>query len=365
MNGTKARAAAVAVAGATALLLAACSSGTSTESTSSAAATTEASAAATAEASAAPSATGGSDVDPTIITSPIPRPEACDAESPYIAVALPNLTNPYYVAMKKGFEDAGKAAGYTVEVQIANDDDANQLSQVQSMLQKKPCALALNAVKSDPAAALVKAANDAGVPVFTVNVAVSPEALKSQGATIVQYLGADNTAGGAQMGEQVLTDLGKDAALKIGFVTEPDEVPTVMRDGGFEKAISVNPNASVVAKVDGNVKPDDSLQVTTEMLQGNPDINVIFASTGPATYGALQALQSSNKTDVALYGFCASEVPLADQYKACVAQEPEVYGGAVIEQIKGFLGGQTPAPEILKSLKVFTTGQTPAPGEVG
>ena len=30
--------------------------------------------------------------------------------------------------MKKGFEDAGEAQGFEVEVQIADDDDANQLA---------------------------------------------------------------------------------------------------------------------------------------------------------------------------------------------------------------------------------------------
>lgn len=293
----------------------------------------------------------------------IPRPAACDEETPYIAVALPNLTNPYYVAMQQGFEDAGKAAGFDVEVQIANDDDAAQLAQVQTMLQKKPCALALNGVKSEPAAAIVKAANDAGVPVFTVNVIVDPDALKSQGASIVQYLGADNKAGGSQMGDQVLTDFGADAALTIGFVTEPDEVPTVVRDEGFEAAISADAKASVVAKVDGNVKPDDSLAATTEMLSGNPDINVIFASTGPATYGALQAL--GGRTDVSLYGFCASEEPLTAVYKGCVAQEPERYGNLVIEEIGKWLDGATPEAQMLLPLKLFVTGDTPAPGEVG
>src|SRR5690606_16717642 len=120
------------------------------------------------------------------------------------------------VAMKAGFEAAGEEAGFDVQVQIANDDDAEQLSQVQAMLQQKPCALALNAVKSEPGAAIVSAANKAGVPVFTVNVGVDPEALKSQGASIVQYLGADNFAGGKQAGEQVIADFGADAELKIG-----------------------------------------------------------------------------------------------------------------------------------------------------
>lgn len=305
----------------------------------------------------------GTGTAPTADDGSIPRPDACDDDQPYIAVALPNLTNPYYVAMKQGFEQQGEEQGFDVEVQVANDDDAAQLSQVQSMLQKNPCALALNAVKSEPAAAIVKAANDAGVPVFTVNVTVSPEALEAQGASIVQYLGADNAAGGQQMAELVLTDLGADATLNIGFVTEPDEVPTVQRDEGFEEGVASNPNATVVATVDGNVKPDDSLAATTEMLSGNPDINVIFASTGPGTYGALQGL--GGHPDVQLYGFCASEEPLAGQYKGCVAQEPESYGRQVIDQIRGWVDGDTPEAEILLPLKMFVTGETPAPGEVG
>lgn len=290
-------------------------------------------------------------------------PASCSDENPYVAVALPNLTNPYYVAMKKGFEDGGAANGFDVEVQVADDDDAQQLAQVQLMLQKKPCALALNPVKSEPAAAIVKAANDAGVPVFTVNVIVDEEALTAQGATIVQYLGADNFAGGQQMGELVLEDFGADAELSIGFVTEPDERPVVIRDEGFTDAVTANPNASVVAQVNGKVKPDVSLQVTGEMLQGNPSINLIWASTGPATYGALQALGS--RTDVKVYGFCASEEPLTEVYAGCVAQEPEIYGTNVVEQIRLYVDGGDVEPEILLPLKVFVTGETPAPGEVG
>ena len=289
-------------------------------------------------------------------------PAACSEAEPFLAVALPNLTNPYYVAMKQGFEDEGKSAGFKVEVQVAGDDDANQLAQVQAMLQKKPCVLALNAVKSEPAAAIVKAANDAGVPVFTVNVIVDEAALAAQNATIMQYLGADNKAGGSQTAEQVLKDLGADAKLNIGFVTEPDERPVVIRDEGFTEAIKANPNATIVAQVDGNVKPDDSLKAASEMLQGHPDINVIFASTGPATYGALQAIAGK---DVKVYGFCASEEPLTASYPACVAQEPEDYGRRVVQEIVNWKGGGTVEAEILRPLKLFVQPEVPGPGFVG
>jgi len=307
--------------------------------------------------------TGSTSADAKTADGSIPTPSSCKDANPFLAVALPNLTNPYYVAMKKGFEEQGKADGFKVEVQIANDDDAAQLSQVQSMLQKKPCALALNAVKSEPAAAIVKAANDAGVPVFTVNVTVDEQALKDQGASIVQYLGADNVAGGAQVAAQVLKDFGADAKIQIGFVTEPDEGPTLQRDKGFEDAITKgDANAKVVAKVDGNVKPDDSLKAATEMISGNPGIKVIYANTGPGAYGALQAVKGK---DIKVYGFCAADETLTGQYPGCVAQEPEDYGKRVVDQVKGWLDGTKPQAEVLRPLKEFTNGQTPAPGEVG
>ncbi|MGP9745767.1 substrate-binding domain-containing protein [Brachybacterium sp. AOP29-B2-41] len=299
---------------------------------------------------------GGGDAASTL-------PAACEEENPYVAVSLPNLTNPYYVAMKNGFEKGGEANGFDVEVQIAGDDDAQQLSQVQAMLQKQPCALALNPVKSEPAAGIVKAANDAGVPVFTVNVIVDEEALEAQGASIIQYLGADNQAGGQAMGEQVLADMGAEEPMEIAFITEPDERPVVIRDEGFTEAIEANPQAEIVAQVDGNVKPDDSLAATGEVLQGNPDVNVVWASTGPATYGALQAI--GDRDDVKVYGFCASEEPLEGAYAGCVAQEPELYGTNVTEQIRAYVEGEDVEEEILMPLKKFGPGETPAPGEVG
>ncbi|MCT1443288.1 substrate-binding domain-containing protein [Corynebacterium glucuronolyticum] len=291
-------------------------------------------------------------------------PENCNSSNPTLAVLLPNLANPYYVAMKNGFEDEGKSRGFNVKVQIANDDDSQQLSQAQAMLQDRPCALALNPVNSEPAAAIVKSANDLGIPVFNVNVGVSEKALSSQGASIVQYLGADNVDGGRVMGEQMLKDFGEDSALEIGLVTAPDQTIVVSRDDGFKEAISSNPNAKVVSTVDGKVQLDTSVNVTSAMLQGNPTMNAIFASTGPAAQGALQAVQASGR-DVKVYGFCASEIPLTDSYPGCVAQEPEKYGREVVDQIHTFVESGEVESEILKPLKQFTKGQTPAPGEVG
>jgi ABC-type glucose/galactose transport system permease subunit len=67
--------------------------------------------------------------------------------------------------------------------------------------------------------------------------------------------------------------------------------------------------------IDGLVKPDVSLQKTTEMLQAHPDINLIWADTGPAAQGALRAVKSLN-AQAKVYGFAIADYPVESLYPA-------------------------------------------------
>ncbi|MBP2266374.1 ribose transport system substrate-binding protein [Pseudarthrobacter sp. PvP004] len=293
-------------------------------------------------------------------------PASCSTEKPTIGVALPNTINPYYVAMQDSFKKHGQELGFDVKVAIANDSDSTQLSQVDSFIQQKVCAVALNAVNSGPGAASVKALNAAGIPVFTVNVIISPDDLKTQNASFVQYVGADQVAGGKQMGEQVLKDLGADAKIVAGIIGNPDQIPTNQRDQGFKDALSKNSNASTVQTVNGKIDPSVSLQVTGDLLQGNPGINVLFADAGPHAVGALQAVAQQGKADkVKVYAFCAADQKLNSTYAACAAQEPAKYAQIVLDNMKKHLAGESVDKEVLEPLKVFVDGQTPGQGEVG
>ncbi|MDQ0392692.1 substrate-binding domain-containing protein [Labrys monachus] len=293
-------------------------------------------------------------------------PANCSQAKPTIGVALPNTVNPYYIAMQDSFEKNGAKLGFAVNVAIANDNDSNQLSQIDAFVQQGVCAVVLNAVNSGPGAASVKALNDAGIPVFTVNVIVSDEDLKAQGASFVEYVGADQVAGGRQIGEQLLKDLGDSATVVAGIVGDPDQIPTNQRDKGFTDAITKNPNAKVAGTVNSKVDPNVSLQVTGDLLQGHPDINVIWADTGPGAVGALQAIAQQDKADsVKLYAFCAADTALTANYAACAAQEPADYARIALENLKKYLGGQDVPQQVLQPLKIFLNGQKPGPGEVG
>lgn len=261
-----------------------------------------------------------------------------------LGVSLPNLTNPYYVAMKKSFEEHATAQGFEPVVLIADNDDAKQLSQVQSLVQQGAAAVALNCVSSGPCVASVSELNAAKIPVFTINILPDPESMAGQNLKMEQGVQTDQKAGGAYIGEQLLKDMGADAKLVIGIVGEPTASAANARDAGFKEAIASNPNAEVVALVNGKVEETTSLKVTTEMLQGNPEINVVFSDTEPSALGALAAIEQLGREDVKLYAFVDK---LGVKYiednailKAGAIQEPARLAQIQVENIKKFLDGE-------------------------
>lgn len=293
-------------------------------------------------------------------------PASCNTDKPMIGALLPNTVNPYYVVMKESIEKAAAENGFRISVAIAEDSNERQLAQAQAFVQQKICAAYLNGVDSAPAAAVVKTFNDAGIPVFTVNVIVSQKDMQRQGAHIVQYIGADQVQGGKLMAQEALKDLGATATIRYGIVGDPEQIPTEQRDSGWNQVMATNANAKMVAKVNSKVDPVVSLRVTMDMLQGHPDINLLWADTGPGAVGALRAIQALGKeTSVKLYAFCAADIEMKGPYVACAAQEPAKYGRMVIENIKAYVkdGKDVPA-EILVPLKLYRGG-FPAPGELG
>ncbi|MFL9905702.1 substrate-binding domain-containing protein [Paraburkholderia fungorum] len=264
-----------------------------------------------------------------------------------LGVVLPNLTNPYYVAMKKSFEDSGAAKGMRIEVSIADNDDARELSQVQSFIQKKVDAVAVNCVSSGPCVSVISELNKANIPAFAINILPDTDGMKQQGAHIVQGVQTDQKAGGVFIGQQLVKDLGEKANAVIGIVGEPTSMAANARDDGFKQAIASNPNLKVVALVNGKVEETTSLKVTTEMLQGNPNMTVVFSDTEPSALGALAAInQLGLKDKVKLYAFVDKEgvkqIQSGDILRAGAIQEPVRLAALLVDSVSQHFAGKVP-----------------------
>ncbi|WP_267554283.1 substrate-binding domain-containing protein [Rhizobium rhizogenes] len=267
-----------------------------------------------------------------------------------LGVALPNLTNPYYVAMKKSFEENGTKQGFEVRVLIADNDDAKQLSQVQTLVQQGVSAVALNCVSSGPCVASVSELNQAKIPVFTINLLPDPAGLKAENLKVEQAVQTDQKAGGVYIGKQLLKDIGADGKAVVGIVGEPTSVAANARDDGFKEGLASNPNVKFVALVNGKVEETTSLKVTTEMLQGHPDITVVYSDTEPSALGALAAIQQLGRDDVKLYAFVdklgVKNIEDNSVLKAGAIQEPAKLAQIQVENIKKFFDGQKLEPVI-------------------
>ena len=82
----------------------------------------------------------------------------------------------------------------------------------------------------------------------------------------------------------------------IGVVDLPELPQTADRKNGFLLGfLSQIPDATLVQAVDGGGVIDKANPAATDMLQANPEINVIFGINDDSSLGAMGALKTANR----------------------------------------------------------------------
>ena len=85
-----------------------------------------------------------------------------------IGVSMAN-SDTFLTVLRKGIEKAGADAKQPIQIEIADDDVAKQLSQIQNFIAAKVDAVIVNAVDTSATAPMTKLANEAGIPIVYVN----------------------------------------------------------------------------------------------------------------------------------------------------------------------------------------------------
>ena len=85
-----------------------------------------------------------------------------------IGVSMAN-SDTFLTVLRKGIEKSAADANQPVQIEIADDDVAKQLSQIQNFIAAKVDAIIVNAVDTTATAPMTKLANDAGIPIVYVN----------------------------------------------------------------------------------------------------------------------------------------------------------------------------------------------------
>ena len=269
-----------------------------------------------------------------------------------IGVSLLTRTHPFYQDLEAGLAAEAAAHGYELNVQSGEFDVARQKDQVENFIVDKVSAIVVCPCDSNSIGTSVQAANRAGIPVFTADIAVLAE-----GVSVVSHIASDNVEGGRLAAQALSRALGGKG--KIAIIDHPEVESVIQRVRGFEDEVALQTGIRVVAKLSGRGMKDAAFRTAEDILQAHPDLDGIFGINDDSALGALAAVEKAGRLGrVAIVGFDA--MPEARQairdgkIYADVVQQSHAIGEETIKTIAAYMAGEKVAPMHLIPCRLFT-----------
>ena len=253
-----------------------------------------------------------------------------------VGLSISTMDNPFFVALRDGAQAEAKAAGINLITVDAQNDAAKQIAGVEDLIQKKVRVILLNPTDSDAVANVVKEATAAGIKVISLDRAVN-------GAEVSAHIASDNVAGGKMAGEFLLKRLGGKGNL-VELEGIPGSSAARERGEGFDSVIAGKPGVKLVAKQPANFDRAQGLTVMENILQGNKDIQGVFAQNDEMALGAQRAIEEAGLKNVVIVGFDATADAVAavkaGKLAATVQQKPELIGKMGVDTAKLLIEGK-------------------------
>lgn len=124
-----------------------------------------------------------------------------DETSFTVGFVISTQTNPFFVSLKDGAQAKADELGIELIVLDSQDDSAKAASNMEDLITRGVDLILVNPTDSDAIVNSVMLANDAGIPVITVD-------RSSNGGEVLSYIASDNIAGGKMAGEFIIEQLG-------------------------------------------------------------------------------------------------------------------------------------------------------------
>ena len=278
-------------------------------------------------------------------------------------------TNPFFVKMKEGATAKAKELGVNLKAYAGKDDGDNegQVAAVETCIADGAKGILITASDTKAIVPSLKKARDAGILVIALDTPLDPIDAADQ------TMATDNFQAGFLIGAYAKAKLGaaaKDA--KIGFldINAKQVTVDVLRDQGFMKGFGIDiKDPKVIGDEDdkrivghdytsGN--PEGGRKAMENLLQINPNINVIHTINEPAAAGAYEALKAVGKEKQVLImsvdGGCPGVKNVAEGIIGGTSQQyPLLMASLGVEAIKKF--ADTGAkPGVTAGKNFFDTG---------
>jgi fructose transport system substrate-binding protein len=292
-----------------------------------------------------------------------------------VSLIVKTSTNPFFVAMQEGAEDAADELG--VELTFAagkeDGDEDTQIQAIENAISKGDAGILITPNGPAVEDALVKA-RDAGLYVIALDTPPGdPESVDITFAT-------DNYLAGQEIGKWTAAKLGGEKATIALIDLFDDKVVSVdvARDQGFLDGMGIdvadetkNGDEAATGQYSGGEyeivgneasqgAEDGGRTAAETLLSKNPDINVVYTINEPAAYGAYEAFEAAGTTDglivVSVDGGCAGIDAVSEGIIGATSQQYPVKMAELGVQAIFDLVETGETPETTEGLDFYNTG---------
>ena len=273
-----------------------------------------------------------------------------------VGLAVSTQNNPFFVTLVEGAKAEAAKLGVDLQVTDAGDDAAKQTTDIETLVASGISVLIVNPVDSDAVAGAVQSAISAGVKVISVDRAVN-------GVEVDCQIASDNVAGAAMATQFIVDTVGEGAVVaELQGITGASAA--IDRSAGFHSIADEKLN--VVAEQTANFDRAQGMSVMENILQGNGDIQAVFAANDEMALGALEAISGAGK-DILVVGFDATddaiEAVKAGRMGGTIAQQPALLGATAVANALKLINGETVEKNIPVEVTLITKENADAAGE--
>lgn len=265
------------------------------------------------------------------------------SEQKTIGLAVANLQANFFNQIRQSVEAEAAKQNVKVVVADAGGDSEKQVSQIQDLITQQVDALIYIPAGATAATVPVRNAKSAGIPVVTVD-------RNPDGAPGDTFIATDSVAAAKTLAEWVVEQTKGEG--KLGVIQgQIGTTPELARDEGFKAGLEGSNITEVARQASEGWHQDEGHDIAQDMLQANPEINIIFGRADALALGAAQAARQANRDDILIVGFDGDTAGLEavrdGVLAATMTQKTQYMGQLALESaLKLIAGEQLPAEQL-------------------
>ena len=280
--------------------------------------------------------------------------QSADTEGSHkrIGVTLLTVQDKFYQDLRAGLEAEAAKHGYELLISAAERNPDRQSNQIQDFIVQKVAAIVACPCDSKSVGGSIAEANDAGIPVFTADIACTSPIGK-----VVSHIASDNKHGGRLAAKLLAEALGGKGTVAI--LSHPEVTSVQDRVDGFREEIKNHSGIEIVQELSADGARDKAVSIMEDIIQSHPRLAGVFAINDDTALGALAAIEAAGKLGkIKIVGYDATPEARAKIQDGAihgdVIQNPHRIGELTIQAIHDYFSGKTPAKIIPVAVGTFT-----------